>query len=65
MSVLILKLQQEGLHEDFLQHTPHRGKFVLTSEWSEALAYNFSCQDNGSSGLKISAKILYYCLSQK
>ena len=45
MSVLILK----GLQEDFLQYTQHRGKFVLASEWSEAVAHNISCQDTASS----------------
>ena len=49
MSVLILKLQQKGRHEDFLQYTQHRGKFVLASEWSEAVAHNISCQDTASS----------------
>ena len=48
MSVMILKLQQKGRHEDFLPHTQHRGKFVLASEWSEAVAYNISCQDTSS-----------------
>ncbi len=57
MSVLTSKLQDEGLHGDedmsFLKSNRHLKKVVLVSVWSKVVAYNISCQDNGSSGLDI------------
>ena len=50
MSVLTLKLQEEDKDRKFLKRNRHHGEVVLYSEWSEVVAYNTSCQDNGSSG---------------
>ena len=57
MSVLTSKsVQDEDLHGDedmrFLESNRPHGKVVFVSAWSEVVAYNISCQDNGSSGLE-------------